>query len=169
MSAGHPDRPREHRTKIAWHADLIAGRDFRPSGGTGIADADDPFINHNIGKFPAVTEGGTRFADIVGRIEPGSAHRRNRIRSMHLEVGGASGRIDDRAQNSSKEAYLGRRSTTRRRQRVIIDNEVARFAKLQLATIGECDDGTPARPGDDPVSDVYRRPRTGARGSAAAL
>jgi len=59
---------------------------------------------------------------------------------MYLEVGHASGGIDHRAQRASEQAYLCRGSAARGSQRVVIDYQIARFAELELAAIGQCND-----------------------------
>jgi hypothetical protein len=88
---------------------------------------------------------------------------------MYFEVGRASGGIDDRTQHSSEEAYLRRRPATCGRQRVIIDDKIARFTQLELAAIGQGDDGMTAGPGDDSIADIDRRSGSARRDSCGAL
>jgi hypothetical protein len=88
---------------------------------------------------------------------------------MHFEVGGASGGIDDRTKDSPEQAYLRRRPASRWRQRLIIDHHAARFAKLELAAIGQRDDGMTTDTGDDSISDVYRRSGARRRDDSGAL
>ena len=156
MGAGHSDRTGERRDNVAWHGGLVSRGDIDASGRSGIAHSDHAFIDHDVGEPPAIAEGRPGLALDVRRVPSGSAHRGDRIGSMYFEVGHASGGIDHRAQHSPEQAYLCRGSAARGRQRMIIDYQIARFAELELAAIGQCDDGMTTGAGDYSIAHVDR-------------